>query len=94
MHSYVAGSSYGIRERSIRSPRLLAISSTHRFTAESLLAGESEALEALRRDYEVDLDPAQARRNLLTRGVPLNHLVGREFRVGGVTLRGLRLCEP
>ena len=29
-----------------------------------------------------------------TRGVPLNHLVGREFRVGGATLRGVELCEP
>lgn len=38
--------------------------------------------------------PAQSRRNLLTRGVPLNHLVGREFRVGKVRLRGLLLCEP
>ncbi|MBI1727075.1 MAG: MOSC domain-containing protein [Candidatus Rokubacteria bacterium] len=27
-------------------------------------------------------------------GVPLNHLVGREFRVGAVRLRGTRLCEP
>lgn len=30
----------------------------------------------------------------MTRGVPLNHLVGREFRVGGALLRGIRLCEP
>ncbi len=29
-----------------------------------------------------------------TRGVLLNHLVGREFRVGGATLRGVELCEP
>jgi hypothetical protein len=28
------------------------------------------------------------------REVPLNHLVGREFRVGGATLRGVELCEP
>jgi MOSC domain-containing protein YiiM len=55
---------------------------------------EAEALEALRRDYEIDLTPADARRNVLTRGVALNHLVGREFRVGDVRLRGLRLCEP
>ena len=27
-------------------------------------------------------------------GVPLNHLVGREFRGGAVRLRGTRLCEP
>lgn len=39
--------------------------------------------------------PAQAsRRNLVTRGVPLNHLVGREFTVGEARLRGLELCEP
>lgn len=55
---------------------------------------ESEALDALRRDYEITLTPNEARRNVLTRGVALNHLVGREFRVGAVRLRGLRLCEP
>ncbi|MGA8762043.1 MAG: MOSC domain-containing protein [Candidatus Sulfotelmatobacter sp.] len=55
---------------------------------------ESEAIEALRRDYEIALAPGDARRNIVTRGVPLNHLVGREFHVGGVKIRGLRLCEP
>jgi MOSC domain-containing protein YiiM len=34
------------------------------------------------------------RRNLVVRGVYLNHLVGRELRVGEVVLRGVRLCEP
>lgn len=55
---------------------------------------EAEALEALARDVQIELDPSSTRRNLLTRGVPLNHLVGREFRVGAATLRGLLLCEP
>jgi MOSC domain-containing protein YiiM len=55
---------------------------------------ESEALEALARDCGVALQPGQARRNLVTRDVPLNHLVGKEFRIGVVVLRGLRLCEP
>jgi MOSC domain-containing protein YiiM len=55
---------------------------------------ESEALEALTRDCGLTLEPAQSRRNLLTHHVPLNHLVGREFTVGEVLLRGLRLCEP
>jgi MOSC domain-containing protein YiiM len=40
------------------------------------------------------LSAAEARRNLLTRGVDLNALVGREFRIGGVRLLGQRLCEP
>jgi MOSC domain-containing protein YiiM len=55
---------------------------------------ESESLEALPRDCGLALQPHQSRRNLLTRGVPLNHLVGREFTVGEVLLRGVRLCEP
>jgi len=38
--------------------------------------------------------PAASRRNITTRGVPLNHLVGRRFRVGDVVLEGRRLCEP
>jgi MOSC domain-containing protein YiiM len=55
---------------------------------------ESEALEALARDDGIELEPARARRNLLTRQVPLNHLVGREFVIGEVRLRGIELCEP
>src|SRR5262245_58585391 len=55
---------------------------------------EAEAVEALGREQEIKIEPVKARRNLLTRGVPLNHLVGREFSVGDVVLRGIRLCEP
>ena len=55
---------------------------------------ESEALDALNRVEKIPLDPSECRRNVVTRGVALNHLVGRDFRVGGATLRGLRLCEP
>lgn len=55
---------------------------------------EIEALEALRRDYDLNLSPPESRRNIVTRGVALNHLVGREFRVGEAVFRGVRLCEP
>ena len=55
---------------------------------------EIEAMEALKHEYGVELDAAEARRNIVTRQVPLNHLVGQEFQVGEVTLRGIRLCEP
>lgn len=55
---------------------------------------ESEALDGLKREYGISLDPVDTRRNIITRGVALNHLVGREFSVGPVRLRGLRLCEP
>jgi MOSC domain-containing protein YiiM len=55
---------------------------------------ESEAIEALRRDYGIVLEPKESRRNVATRGVALNHLVRKRFRIGGVTVLGLRLCEP
>ena len=55
---------------------------------------EAEAIEALRRDYRVELRAGDARRNIVTRNVPLNHLVGKEFAIGDVRIRGIRLCEP
>ncbi|HET8760320.1 MAG TPA: MOSC domain-containing protein, partial [Nitrospiria bacterium] len=55
---------------------------------------EQEALEAVARDYGVAIHPGDTRRNIVTRHVALNHLVGREFSVGRVRLRGLMLCEP
>lgn len=55
---------------------------------------EVEALEALERDYHISLRPVESRRNIATRGVALNHLVGRRFRVGEALLLGVQLCEP
>jgi MOSC domain-containing protein YiiM len=55
---------------------------------------ELESIEALEREKGIAIAPGAARRNVVTRGVPLNHLVGREFQVGAVRLRGTRLCEP
>ncbi|MEE9144938.1 MAG: MOSC domain-containing protein [Candidatus Binatia bacterium] len=55
---------------------------------------EIEAVEALKQDYGIELNPKDSRRNIATRGVALNHLVGQQFKVGNVTLRGIRLCEP
>lgn len=55
---------------------------------------EVETLEALVRDHGIDLPASAHRRNLTVRNVPLNHLVGRRFRVGGVVLEGGRLNTP
>jgi MOSC domain-containing protein YiiM len=55
---------------------------------------EAEALDALEREHGIHLAPADTRRNLLTRSLALNELVGREFRVGEVVLRGIALCDP
>jgi len=55
---------------------------------------EIEAIEALQREESIQLSPGDARRNIVTLGIPLNHLVDKEFQVGEVRLRGVRLCEP
>ncbi len=55
---------------------------------------ELETVEAVRRDYNIPLEPFETRRNIVTKDVPLNHLVGKTFKVGEVLLKGIRLCEP
>lgn len=55
---------------------------------------EIETLEAIRRDAKLDLAPHEHRRNVTVRGVPLNHLVGRRFRLGPALLEGTRLSVP
>jgi MOSC domain-containing protein YiiM len=55
---------------------------------------ESEVIQHLRFDWGLDVEEADSRRNLVTRGVALNDLVGAEFHVGEVRLHGASLCEP
>ncbi|MFW5973935.1 MAG: MOSC domain-containing protein [Natrialbaceae archaeon] len=55
---------------------------------------EAEALAAARDEYEVDLGAGAHRRNITTRNVALNHLVGERFHIGAVVLEGTGLCEP
>lgn len=55
---------------------------------------EMESLEALQREVNIHLLAGEPRRNVVTHGVRLNDLVGRNFCVGGVLLRGVRLCQP
>ena len=62
--------------------------------AEELTLIEEESLQGASAEYDLVIAHADTRRNLLTRGVALNHLVGCEFRVGEVLLAGIELCEP
>ena len=55
---------------------------------------ESEELERLASEHGIALAPGESRRQLTTRGVRLNPLVGQRFRVGTVECRGIELCEP
>jgi steroid delta-isomerase-like uncharacterized protein len=55
---------------------------------------ESEAVEAMNAKLGANFAAGEMRRNIVTRGIALNHLVGKDFRAGGALLRGIRLCEP
>ena len=55
---------------------------------------EKEKIDAFARESGLPFTAFHARRNLVTEGVDLNALVGREFLAGEVRLRGIRLCEP
>ena len=55
---------------------------------------ESEALEALAREHGIELAPGEDGRNVVTRGIGLNDLVGKRFRVGEAECYGDRLCDP
>jgi MOSC domain-containing protein YiiM len=55
---------------------------------------ELETLIALKRDANIDLWPQEHRRNVTTEGVPLTHLVGRQFWLGETLLEATRLSIP
>jgi MOSC domain-containing protein YiiM len=55
---------------------------------------EAEEIEDLASGSGIVLAPGESRRNVTTRGIRLNELVGRRFRIGEVECVGTRLCEP
>ena len=61
---------------------------------QSITLVAAEALTGLREDTGIELSHEASRRNVLTRGIDLNALVGRRFMVGEVECEGVELCEP
>lgn len=55
---------------------------------------ESEQIARFNRESGLSINDGQLRRNIVTSGIDLNALPGRRFKVGEVTLEGIRLCEP
>lgn len=53
-----------------------------------------EEVETFLQRYAIEPEPANARRNIVTRGLVLDDLIGQDFRIGEVRARGLRLAEP
>lgn len=63
-------------------------------TGRQITLAEAEVLDELRAEKGIDLAQGAIRRNVTTRGIRLNDLVGKRFLVGEVLCEGTRLCEP
>jgi MOSC domain-containing protein YiiM len=88
---------------SIPSARAVAgrgLEGDYHFAAAAAKSGEAltliaaEAIEAFVTESGIQIGHEDTRRQVLTRGVDLNALVGRRFRVGDVECEGVELCEP
>ena len=54
----------------------------------------AEAVEAFVEETGISLTAVETRRNVVTRGIDVNALVGKRFRIGDVECVGVELCEP
>lgn len=66
----------------------------HEEPGQNITLIEAEEIEAFFAEQGRPCDLSSTRRNLVTRGVRVSELIGREFTIGGVRLRGVALCEP
>jgi MOSC domain-containing protein YiiM len=64
------------------------------FSANGARPGQAITLVEAEQVEDVGLAPGGTRRQVTTRGVDLNALVGKHFRVGQVECYGVELCEP
>ncbi|MDX2464978.1 MAG: sulfurase [Porticoccus sp.] len=65
-----------------------------KWPGQNLTLIEAEEVEAFIVEQNLVYDLSITRRNIVTRGVRLNELVGKEFLIGTVRLKGVELCEP
>lgn len=67
---------------------------TNRLRGYDITLIEREVLDKVRLPDGTRISAEESRRNIVTRGIDLNALVGKEFRIGTVRAFGQRLCEP
>lgn len=65
-----------------------------RRSGDGLTLVEAEVIESLAREHGIVLRPGETRRNVTVRGVRLDGLIGRRFRLGTALFSGVRRCEP
>ena len=80
--------------RGLRGDRYFADAPREQGEGRDITLIQAEALEGMHEEHGIELSGAESRRNVLTRGIDLNALVGRRFTVGQAECVGVELCEP
>lgn len=65
-----------------------------RYGEKDITLFEAEAIEGLEADTGIDLKPSEIRRNVMTRGISLNDLLGHRIRIGEAEAMVTELCHP
>ena len=55
---------------------------------------ESEKIFDFNKKFSTNFEIVEFRRNIITKNISLNKLVGKEFHIGKVKVKGINLCEP
>ena len=66
----------------------------HHWHGQNITLIESENIDNFNRHHQQNISLQDTRRNLITKGVRLNQLIGKEFHIGQAKLIGTELCEP
>jgi MOSC domain-containing protein YiiM len=83
-----------VADHGLRGDRYFATAGTFSDSDRDATFIQGETLDAAERDDGVCVAPGDHRRNVTTRGVGRNRLVGRRFVVGDAVFEGVELCEP
>jgi MOSC domain-containing protein YiiM len=65
-----------------------------KYAGQNITFVEAEEIERFNAASGLAIDLAATRRNIVTRGVRLAQLVGKEFAIGEAQFRGIEICEP
>ena len=55
---------------------------------------ESENIDYYNKNFNLNIPYLSFRRNIITKGIQLNELVGKKLSIGKVKLKGIELCRP
>ena len=80
--------------RGLENDRYFSIKDEGNKDGQELTLIESEKIMDFNKKFSTNFDNVEFRRNIITQNISLNELVGREFYVGKVKVRGINLCEP